>query len=376
MCIRDRANSGEAKYLKIRAKHSTKTELNGLIDFDGFTEVYYQNTTLAANQANRFNFYTPFVWDGSSNILVEFNFTNIDATTLSETVVEGETTALNMGLSSTNEQEIILTNNAYIECDEFMGITGSQNRTVEAWIKTTDGTNGEICSWGTNITGRKWVYRLTNGKLRVEVHGGGTESTTTVDDGEWHHVVCVLDGDNVGDIKFYIDGVLDPNSVVGNTAMNTQATAVRISRGVNNRYLDATIDDVRIWDTNLSEATINGWKNLKIDDSHPNYANLILNYQFDESGNQIIDGSVNSRNATLIGNEYKVANLNGSTLFKDFIKAEQRPNVTFHQGDYVTQVNTTVTDLPIIKQPQHFVCLLYTSPSPRDATLSRMPSSA
>ena len=25
---------------------------------------------------------------------------------------------------------------------------------------------------------------------------------------------------------------------------------------------------------------------------------------------------------------------------------------------------------------QHYVCLLYTSPSPRDATLSRMPSSA
>ena len=29
-----------------------------------------------------------------------------------------------------------------------------------------------------------------------------------------------------------------------------------------------------------------------------------------------------------------------------------------------------------IKQAQHKICLLYTSPSPRDATLSRMPSSA
>ena len=30
----------------------------------------------------------------------------------------------------------------------------------------------------------------------------------------------------------------------------------------------------------------------------------------------------------------------------------------------------------IISKLQHYHCLLYTSPSPRDATLSRMPSSA
>ena len=39
-----------------------------------------------------------------------------------------------------------------------------------------------------------------------------------------------------------------------------------------------------------------------------------------------------------------------------------------------------VNDICIAEQPdlakQHLACLLYTSPSPRDATLSRMPSSA
>ena len=32
------SNSGEAKYLRIKIKPTVKTELNGLIDFDGFTE--------------------------------------------------------------------------------------------------------------------------------------------------------------------------------------------------------------------------------------------------------------------------------------------------------------------------------------------------
>ena len=237
-------NAGEAKFLKIRLKHSNKTALNGAIDFDGFTEVYNKNTSLTANQPNRFNFHTPFVWDGSSNVLVEFNFTNLDATNPSATLVEGSTTAQNMGLSSTNEQEIILTNETYLECNDYRGITGSQNRTIEAWIKTTDGSDGEIIGWGSIITGRKWVFRLAEGQLRLEVHGGGTESTTTVDDGEWHHVACVLNGTNLGDISFYIDGVLDVNSTTGTTTLNTTESPVRISRGLSNRYLDATIDDV------------------------------------------------------------------------------------------------------------------------------------
>ena len=33
-------------------------------------------------------------------------------------------------------------------------------------------------------------------------------------------------------------------------------------------------------------------------------------------------------------------------------------------------------DQPVNENLQSFICLLYTSPSPRDATLSRMPSSA
>ena len=366
------SNSGEAKYLKIKLKHSTKTALNGLIDIDGFTVVYYKNTTLAANQLNRFQFHTPFVWDGSSNMIVEFNFTNVDAVTLSETLVEGENTALTFGLSSTNETEIMLTDNAYVECNDFKGIAGSQNRTVEAWIKTTDGSNGEIVSWGTIITGRKWVFRLTNGLLRLEVHGGGTVSSSTVDDGEWHHVACVLDGDNLGDIKFYIDGVLDPNSTVGTTTLNTDninGPNLRISRGVNNRYLDGIVDDVRIWDTNLSEATINEWKSLKVDATHPNYANLQLDYQFSESGDQILDSSTNSRNASLIGNEYRVTELDGATLFKDFILTELRPNVTFYQGDYVTNVISTVVDKPIKKEPQHFV--ITRTIDPTDPTIAK-----
>ena len=49
-------------------------------------------------------------------------------------------------------------------------------------------------------------------------------------------------------------------------------------------------------------------------------------------------------------------------------------------GDYIVTVTDasgcTANDTATITQPDLITCLLYTSPSPRDATLSRMPSSA
>ena len=42
---------------------------------EGFTEVYNSNTNFNVG-LNRLHFYTPFVWDSTSNIIIEFSFTD------------------------------------------------------------------------------------------------------------------------------------------------------------------------------------------------------------------------------------------------------------------------------------------------------------
>ena len=67
----------DVEFLKIKFKHTTKTELDFKTpDIDGFTEVYFLNTSFSTPDKYSFNFYNPFTWDGSSNILIEFSFTN------------------------------------------------------------------------------------------------------------------------------------------------------------------------------------------------------------------------------------------------------------------------------------------------------------
>jgi len=138
-------NAGEARYFKIKLKQTAKTALDGAVDLTGFSEVFYQNTTFTANQLKRFQFHTPFLWDGTSNLIVEFTFTNVDATSLNQTTVESNTTSNISALNAVNENDFLFANNNYIESDSYKGIGGSQSRTIEAWIKTGSAI-GEICS--------------------------------------------------------------------------------------------------------------------------------------------------------------------------------------------------------------------------------------
>ena len=352
----DRAS--EANFLRVKMKNTSLSDMNSAIELDGFTEVYYNTADLLPNQSNRFQFHTPFEWDGSSNILVEFNFSNHESS-LTPSDIAGELTTENLGLVSSNGSEFLLSGNAYIESNDYRGIGGSTNRTIEAWVKGDVVRNGEICSWGTRDTGEKWNFRLVStGEIRVEIAGTGTVSSTKVNDGEWHHVVCVLDGDDASDIRFYIDGRLDANSITGSGLINTNADEgilVRVNRGTNERFFDGEIDDVRIWDTNLSEETIQNWMRRPLDASHPNYANLQLYYEFDGAGSEIIDSSPNGRNATLIGRNYRTSFADGDGLFKDFVSTEVRPNLNFFQGEYELTTSAIQVDRPFSKAGQIFV---------------------
>src|SRR5665647_20713 len=60
----------------------------------------------------------------------------------------------------------------------------------------------------------------------------------------------------------------------------------------------------------------------------------------------------------------------------DYIIEIAFPNLTFNQPVGLVNSGDGTNRLFVIEQPGVIRCLLYTSPSPRDGLLSRMPSSA
>jgi type II secretory pathway pseudopilin PulG len=143
--------------------------------------------------------------------------------------------------------------------------SGYPEVTVAAWIRTNDGSDQIIASFDRN---EYW-------RLEINGNGGGTGqmgwdvrtstgqvdygSTTTIDDGQWHHVVGVFDN---GTLTIYIDGNPETSASGGSTfgrgvntrygflGVGSEATYFDGSRGPNN-YFNGDMDDVRIYDRAL-----------------------------------------------------------------------------------------------------------------------------
>ena len=159
----------------------------------------------------------------------------------------------------------------------YPGVEGSNPRTVAFWVKTTD-ANAYFLAWGSVGATEKWHIRTNgaSGVLRTEFQSGQNFATTSVIDGEWHHVASVFpEGATEGEeILHYVDGVLDEQtggtSQPINTAIpegETDWTNANASEPYHvhfggvlahgfGRMLIGSMADVRIYDEELSEEQI------------------------------------------------------------------------------------------------------------------------
>ncbi len=151
------------------------------------------------------------------------------------------------------------------------GVSGNNPRTICLWINTTtDPTTGNgLVGWGTNNPGEKWHFRLNDnsgngvvGAIRTEFAGSQNVATTLVNDGQWHFVVSVFDGEFPGDTVHYVDGEFDERSWVGdetivvNTTEGDDVTIGSRLQGTTYNRVNATLDEVRIYSRALSAEDI------------------------------------------------------------------------------------------------------------------------
>lgn len=155
-----------------------------------------------------------------------------------------------------------------VDITGYKGITGTDARTISAWVKLEDDTaqqNRSIMSWGSNSGGQKWDFRVqnsngTDGAIRVEVNGGYVVGSTDISDQEWHHVAAVWEDDgspNVTDLLLYVDGVLEGNSAQQGQSINTASGKdVQLGRDHENRRWKGWMDNMQLYDEALNAAQI------------------------------------------------------------------------------------------------------------------------
>ena len=188
----------------------------------------------------------------------------------------------------------------YVESGSNIGITGNASRTVEAWIKTTNASGQRvIVDFGTNSSAQRFSFVVNAGVLRIEIQGTGTATTTSVADGEWHHVAVVYDNSITNDYALYIDGTLEKSANL--TTANTSASNLFIGkRASGSSYFDGQIDEVRVWNVARSASEI--LENMHKELTPGSEANLVVYYQMEHTDGEItVTDSKSSNNGTWSG---------------------------------------------------------------------------
>lgn len=147
-------------------------------------------------------------------------------------------------------------------------------------------------------TSGKWKVNIGDGTNRADFEGGW------INDNQWHHLTVTFDRN--GELTAYENGerVGYANmSGVGNIN-NTLALAFGQDGTLGyNYFFGGKIAEVRIFNTLLSAQTIADWSYQNLNNTHPNYANLVGYWQgADGTGNTLADNNSNAPHpATLSG---------------------------------------------------------------------------
>jgi hypothetical protein len=347
------SNGSDLQFLKIKMKHTTQTALNASTpELTGFTEVYFLNTPLV-NGLNQLNFYNNFNWNGTDNILIEMNFSNPSNGT--DNILLSDIYPTSMGLvTSENDYQFEFDGSNRINMGNAKFNSISNQMTISFWSNG----NQNYLPRETSIL----EATSNNGTRQVNIHFPWSNSqiywdcgNSSANDrinllataaefaGNWNHWTFTKNA-TTGIMNVYKNGNLWHSGTGKTIPIEVTNMVLGMNQGANYLYY-GKIDELSIWNTELSQTEIQNWMNKTIISSHPQYANLQAYYPFNEGmGNVCNDNSTAPSNSVVVGNQLW-STIKGKDIFKNFEETNNRPQVTFVQGSYVQNtVITTVLD--------------------------------
>jgi hypothetical protein len=188
---------------------------------------------------------------------------------------------------------------------------GSNDFTVEFWtmkraLTSTVYNSQCVNKWNSgNVPGsNEWAIATSsdgfNNIPSFNIESGTNiykaDATTSLPINKWYHIAGVREGNN---LKIYVNGILEGTTAIPpGTSINNVAARTFMSMG----YIAASpyysnnsnLDELRIWNTALSQITIRNWMCKKETASHPNHAMLTRYYKFDETTGTIFGNQINN----------------------------------------------------------------------------------
>jgi hypothetical protein len=342
-------------FLRIKFKATTKTDLSSASpDLDGFTEVYFKNTELNNDDWHQFNFYQPFEWDGTSNLMVEVShFHSNDAGNITATATGTAHTSALSGHGPYYALEFNGAGNIPINTDAMSTI--ADEITVSLWVKGNAETmprNSTIFE-GTDADNQRQVnvhLPWNNGRVYWDCGNDGSgydridQAANEIDyEGIWNHWAFTKNA-NTGEMKIYLNGALWHSGTGKTKPIDIQNFTLASSVNGSQRYY-GQISEFRVFSKALDESTIAEWMHQPLSNTHPDFDQLISYFPLNEGSGPYIDNPFLPAIPAVISGTPGWREVRGKDAFKYFSEASIRPNTVFIQGEYEEAVETlTVLD--------------------------------
>lgn len=199
----------------------------------------------------------------------------------------------------------------YINVGQYLNFDNTDAFTVEAWVKTNEGSGYHQIICKLDSTYKGWGFQMVDGKLSGYLYADYVGAVfiyetgaTTISDNAWHHVAMVYNG--ASQIKLYVDGTQETTTPLSGGVLssitNTGNTIIGSYDG-NTSGIDlwpGYIDELRVWNAALSNPTIGVNYTTEL---NGNEANLALYYKFDDTSAscEVVDCSPNEIHGTKYG---------------------------------------------------------------------------
>lgn len=341
------ALGGAMGHLTLRLKHTASATFTTGFDNGSLTTVYDKNTSFGSTGMQTIDFTQPFTYDGTSNLLVEITYDNqlalgsnysLQAThTGMDNVIRSNSKPGHLNIQPGEYVELPMNNYhfgdaitvsfwaygdpAYIPANTslFEAVDSNNQRILNAHLPWSDGTV-------------YWDAGNSTGYDRIQKAAATSET-----EGQWNHWAFTKNA-TTGVMNIYLNGVLWHTGASLNRTIGSAKNFVLGSSYGNSWQYKGMVDEFTVWNQELSQATLSGWMNRKITASHPNYANLVAYYDFDDQ-RRAYDRSPNSRNG-MMSNSGMIEF--GNTPDYSGTVSQVRPNLTFVQGTFTLQADSVL----------------------------------
>ncbi len=177
------------------------------------------------------------------------------------------------------------------------------------------------------------------------------KASNTIELNKWYHLALVYDASqtaNADRLKLYINGELASLEFTGYIPNLTSSSINQFftvsSKPEVGTCLNGGASEVRAWNTALSQDEISSWIYKKLDNTHPKYSNLVINYPMDNiNGFTTEDESENNYTGQLYGIP-ELSTLKGSEMLNP-TAIPYCPSFKLISSDYMRNTVETVVDV-------------------------------